>query len=96
MANMDHASLTYEVLMYLESYYFTLLGCTEIGTLALKLMSPTNTNDDEDEWEVREVRDTQYECMMMALILLLATLRNYLGRRGCLADRGKWRRQRRR
>lgn len=74
---MANASLTYEILMYLDSFFFGLLACCEIGMTVLKAINLKYSAD-----------DLQMHCILLVVILTVATVRVYLGRRGCLADRG--------
>lgn len=75
---MANASLTYEILLYLNSFYFGLLAACEVGMAVLKVINlhyPTY-------W-------LQQDCIILVSVLTLETIRTYLGRKGSLAERGE-------
>lgn len=74
---MVNASLAYEILMYLNSFYFGMFAACELGIGVLKainLQYPENML-------IRE------SCLLVALCLV-ETIRIVLGRKGSLSDRG--------
>ncbi|XP_037925250.1 transmembrane protein 216-like [Hermetia illucens] len=74
---MVNASLAYEILMYLNSFYFGMFAACELGIGVLKAINLQYTQS----VLIRE------SCLLVVLCLL-ETIRIVLGRRGSLSDRG--------
>lgn len=75
---MANSSLTYEILLYLNSFYFGLLAACEIGMAVLKAINLNYT-----------AQQLQLDGIILVTILTLETVRVYLGRKGSLAERGR-------
>lgn len=76
---MGNPSLTYEILLYLNSFYFGMFATCELGMLTLKAVNLKYP----DHILLREA------CILVALCLV-ETIRIILGRRGSLSDHGKY------
>uniref|UniRef100_A0A182QZ91 Uncharacterized protein n=1 Tax=Anopheles farauti TaxID=69004 RepID=A0A182QZ91_9DIPT len=74
---MGNPSLTYEILLYLNSFYFGMFATCELGMLTLKAVNLKYP----DHILLREA------CILVALCLV-ETIRIILGRRGSLSDHG--------
>uniref|UniRef100_A0A8W7PN72 Uncharacterized protein n=1 Tax=Anopheles coluzzii TaxID=1518534 RepID=A0A8W7PN72_ANOCL len=72
---MGNPSLTYEILLYLNSFYFGMFATCELGMLTLKAVNLKYP----DHILLREA------CILVALCLV-ETIRIILGRRGSLSD----------
>lgn len=75
---MANSSLTYEILLYLNSFYFGLLAACEIGMAVLKAINLKYTT-----------QELQTDGIILVTVLTLETIRVFLGRKGSLAERGK-------
>ncbi|XP_055699695.1 uncharacterized protein LOC129799643 [Phlebotomus papatasi] len=76
---MVNASLTYEILLYLNSFYFGMFGPCEVGMGVLKGVNLTYTKDSL-------LRDA----LLLVSLLIAESIRIYCGRHGSLSDHG-WR-----
>jgi len=74
---MVNSSLTYEILMYLNSFYFGMFATCEIGMGTLKFV---NLDYKQDEL----IRET----IVLLGLCLLESIRIHLGRKGSLSDHG--------
>ncbi|XP_058824025.1 transmembrane protein 216-like [Topomyia yanbarensis] len=74
---MGNPSLTYEILLYLNSFYFGMFAACELGMMSLKAVSLPYP-------QASLMRDT---CVLISLCLI-ETVRVVLGRRGTLSDHG--------
>lgn len=74
-----NASLIYEILMYLNSFYFGMYALFEIGVGVLKAIG-LNYNTQEL---------TREGCILLALCIV-ETIRIVLGRKSSLSDRGMY------
>lgn len=75
---MVNSSLTYEILLYLNSFYFGMFAACELGMGVLKAVNlpyPENTLGTEGG--------------LMLALCLVESLRIILGRKGNLSDRSK-------
>lgn len=75
---MVNPSLAYEILLYLNSFYFGMFGMCEIGMAILKAIMLTYM---EQSMLIRD-------CGILAALMTVETLRVYLGRKGALSDHG--------
>lgn len=73
-----NTSLTYEILMYLNSFYFGMFATCEIGMGTLKAVNLDYT----------KTKLTQ-ESLVLVFLCLLESVRIYLGKKGSLSDHGK-------
>lgn len=71
-------SVAYEVLVYLNSFYFGMFACCELSMGLLKAINLTYTGSSL-------ARDSS----VLIILCLLETIRIVMGRKGPLADRGK-------
>lgn len=76
---MGNPSLTYEILLYLNSFYFGMFAMCELGMITLKAVNLKYP-------EHILMRET---CILLSLCLV-ETIRIILGRKGSLSDHGKW------
>lgn len=76
---MANASLAYEILLYLNSFYFGLFAACEIGMGALKAINLTYTP-----------QQLQTDALILVAILFVETIRVYFGRKGSLSEHGKY------
>jgi transmembrane protein 216 len=76
---MTNASLTYEILLYLNSFYFGMFGGCEIGMALLKAVNLKYLPGELP-------RDTA----ILIITFTVETIRIFLGRKGALSDYGKW------
>ncbi|XP_058451791.1 transmembrane protein 216-like [Malaya genurostris] len=74
---MGNPSLTYEILLYLNSFYFGMFATCELGMMSLKAVSLPYPQQSL-------MRDT---CVLFSLCLI-ETVRVVLGRKGTLSDHG--------
>ncbi|CRK97716.1 CLUMA_CG011096, isoform A [Clunio marinus] len=74
---MVNSSLTYEILMYLNSFYFGMFATCEIGMQTLKFVHLVYKNDDLIQ-----------EAIVLLALCLLESIRIHLGRKGSLSDHG--------
>ncbi|XP_017466604.1 PREDICTED: uncharacterized protein LOC108359303 [Rhagoletis zephyria] len=72
-----NASLIYEILMYLNSFYFGMYATFEIGVGVLKAIGLNYTSNEL----------THEGCILLALCIV-ETIRIVLGRKSSLSDRG--------
>lgn len=75
---MVNASLTYEILLYLNSFYFGMFGPCEVGMGVLKGVNLTYTKDSL-------LRDA----LLLVSLLIAESIRIYCGRHGSLSDHGE-------
>lgn len=75
---MVNTSLTYEILMYLNSFYFGMFATCEIGMGTLKAVNLDYT----------KTKLTQ-ESLVLVFLCLLESVRIHLGKKGSLSDHGK-------
>lgn len=80
---MASPSLTYEILMYLNSFYFGMFSACEMGIGILKAV-----NLEYDSPELLEK-----EMALLVGMILIESIRIYFGRHGSLSDRGRYRAQ---
>lgn len=71
-------SLTYEILMYLNSFYFGMFSACEVGISVLKAVNLTY-----------DTRILQKEMALVVGMILIESFRIYFGREGSLSDRGE-------
>uniref|UniRef100_A0A6B2ECM6 Uncharacterized protein n=1 Tax=Phlebotomus kandelakii TaxID=1109342 RepID=A0A6B2ECM6_9DIPT len=76
---MVNASLTYEILLYLNSFYFGMFGACEVGMTVLKAVNLPYP-------EGSLLRDT----LLLVSLLIAESIRIFFGRHGSLSDHG-WR-----
>lgn len=74
---MGNPSLTYEILLYLNSFYFGMFAACELGMMTLKAVNLKYP-------EQILMRET---CILLSLCLV-ETIRIILGRKGSLSDHG--------
>lgn len=74
---MASPSLTYEILMYLNSFYFGMFSACEFGIGILKAVNL------EYKAEI-----LQKEMLLLIGMILIESIRIYFGRHGSLSDRG--------
>lgn len=75
---MVNSSLRYEILLYLNSFYFGFFAACEVGMAVLKCINnPTYT---------QYIR--QRDLLILAAVLGVETVRVYFGRKGALSDHG--------
>lgn len=81
---MVNASLTYEILLYINSFYFGLFATCELGTLILKSVLII------EKYEVNKdpTKIGQDYCVLLGLFIVEAA-RLILGRKGSLSERGE-------
>lgn len=75
---MANASLAYEILLYLNSFYFGMFAACEIGMGVLKGI---NLN--------YSPKELQTDACILVAILIIETIRVYFGRKGSLSEHGK-------
>ena len=75
---MVNTSLSYEILMYLNSFYFGMFATCEIGIGTLKVINLNYTKNQIVE-----------ESIVLVFLCLLESVRIHLGRKGSLSDHGK-------
>lgn len=75
---MANASLAYEILLYLNSFYFGMFAACEIGMGVLKGINLNYTP-----------QQLQTEAILLLAILTIETIRVYFGRKGSLSEHGK-------
>jgi transmembrane protein 216 len=73
----SNASLTYEILLYLNSFYFGMFGGCEIGMALLKAV---NLKYPQGALAI--------DTTLLVVTFVIETLRIYLGRKGALSDYG--------
>jgi transmembrane protein 216 len=73
----SNASLTYEILLYLNSFYFGMFGGCEIGMALLKAV---NLKFPQGALAI--------DTTILVVTFVIETLRIYLGRKGALSDYG--------
>lgn len=76
---MVNTSLTYEILMYLNSFYFGMFATCEIGMGTLKAINLDYTKSDI-------IKETS----VLVFLCLLESVRIHLGKKGSLSDHGKY------
>lgn len=76
---MANASLAYEILLYLNSFYFGMFAACEIGMGVLKGINLNYTP-----------HQLQRDAFILVTILIVETVRVYFGRKGSLSEHGKW------
>lgn len=82
---MVNSSLAYEILLYINSFYFGLFATCELGTLILKSVLIIEKYEvDKDPTKIG--RD--YGVLVSLFIIEAARL--ILGRKGSLSEKGKW------
>ncbi|XP_055853482.1 transmembrane protein 216 [Episyrphus balteatus] len=74
---MLNASLSYEILMYLNSFYFGMFAASEISITVLKGIN-LQYEDNGHRWEA----------FLLLVLCILETIRIVLGRKCSLSDRG--------
>ncbi|CAO1405391.1 unnamed protein product [Diamesa serratosioi] len=74
---MVNTSLTYEILMYLNSFYFGMFATCEIGMGTLKAVNLDYS-----------MPVLVQESLILLFLCLLESVRIYLGRKGSLSDHG--------
>lgn len=76
---MVNSSLRYEILLYLNSFYFGFFAACEVGMAVLKgINNPTYTP-----------QILQRDFLILVTFLIVETIRVYFGRKGALSDHGK-------
>lgn len=75
---MANASLAYEILLYLNSFYFGMFAACEIGMGVLKGINLNYTP-----------QQLQTDAIILVAILTIETIRVYFGRKGSLSEHGK-------
>ncbi|XP_049880906.1 uncharacterized protein LOC126377239 [Pectinophora gossypiella] len=84
---MVNASLAYEILLYINSFYFGLFAMCELGTLILKsVVIIDKYNDDTDPTKLDPLKLGQDYGMLVGLFVIEAA-RLLLGRKGSLKER---------
>lgn len=81
---MVNSSLAYEILLYINSFYFGLFATCELGTLILKSILIGNKQNSDSYW----VTVGQDYGVLMGLFIIEGA-RLILGRKGSLSERGK-------
>lgn len=81
---MVNSSLAYEILLYINSFYFGLFATCELGTLILKSVLIGVKYDDMEKNRTRLGQD--YGVLVALFIIEAARL--FLGRKGSLSERG--------
>lgn len=77
---MVNSSLRYEILLYLNSFYFGFFAACEVGMALLKgINNPTYTTE-----------TARQDFLILVALLILETVRVYFGRKGSLGDHGKY------
>lgn len=76
---MANSSLAYEILLYLNSFYFGMFAACEIGMGVLKGI---NLNYSPSQ--------LQTDACILVAILLVETVRVYFGRKGSLSEHGQF------
>ena len=71
-------SLSYEVLIYLNSFYFGMFACCELSMGLLKAINLPYTG-----------HTLALDSIVLVVLCILETTRIILGRKGSLADKGK-------
>lgn len=71
-------SVAYEVLVYLNSFYFGMFACCELSMGLLKAINLTYTGSSL-------ARDSG----VLIILCIVETIRIVMGRKGALSDRGK-------
>lgn len=74
---MANPSLAYEVLIYLNSFYFGMFACCELGMGLLKAINLTYTG-----------HTLAQDTLVLVAVCILETIRIKLGRKGSLSERG--------
>ncbi|CAO1390288.1 unnamed protein product [Diamesa hyperborea] len=74
---MVNTSLTYEILMYLNSFYFGMFATCEIGMGTLKAVNLNYTQSELTQ-----------ETLVLVFLCLLESVRIHLGKKGSLSDHG--------
>lgn len=77
---MANASLAYEILLYLNSFYFGMFAACEIGMGVLKGINLNYTP-----------QQLQTDACILVAILTIETIRVFFGRKGSLSEHGKHR-----
>lgn len=75
---MVNSSLAYEILLYLNSFYFGMFAACEVGMGVLKGINMNYTP-----------QQLQKDACILVAILAVETIRVYLGRKGSLSEHGK-------
>lgn len=79
---MVNSSLTYEILLYLNSFYFGMFGACEFGMGLLKAVN------------LKYVGNQLYhDSIVLIMLLTLESVRIYFGRHGSLSEHGNSRRR---
>lgn len=78
---MASPSLTYEILMYLNSFYFGMFSACEIGIGILKAVN----------LEYDSPGNLEKEMALLVGMILIESIRIYFGRHGSLSDKGRTR-----
>lgn len=82
---MVNASLAYEILLYINSFYFGLFATCELGTLILKSVLII------EKYNVRETPWTLGQDYAVLLgLMVIEAIRLILGRKGSLSERGEY------
>lgn len=74
---MVNSSLAYEILLYLNSFYFGMFAACEIGMGVLKAINLTYKSN-----------DLKLDGSILITVLILETIRTYFGRKGSLSEHG--------
>lgn len=82
---MVNASLAYEILLYINSFYFGLFSTCELGTLILKSVLII----EKYEVEKNPINIGRDYGVLLGLFIIEAA-RLILGRKGSLSEKGKW------
>lgn len=82
---MVNASLTYEILLYINSFYFGLFATCELGTLILKTVLISDKYKTDNTYPMRLGQD--YGVLVGLFIIEAARL--ILGRKGSLSEKGE-------
>ncbi|XP_045455550.1 transmembrane protein 80-like [Melitaea cinxia] len=80
---MVNSSLAYEILLYINSFYFGLFATCELGTLILKSVLIGGKYDDMEKNRTRLGQD--YGVLVALFVIEAARL--FLGRKGSLSER---------
>lgn len=82
---MVNSSLAYEILLYINSFYFGLFATCELGTLILKSVLIT------DKYGLhRDPSILGKDCGVLLGLFIVETARLILGRKGSLSERGAY------
>ena len=76
---MVNPSLGYEILLYLNSFYFGMFATCELGMMTLKAVN----------LEYKK-HDLAQDVTILLILCIIESVRIVLGRKGSLSDHGKW------